>query len=225
MRAVGSPVGLGSRAVLEPYRGAPRGDRFHVRVRWRTCPFPAVERAVPSAGRILDLGCGHGLFSLLMAAAHPAREVTGVDVDAGKIAVAVQAARALGLDNVRFAASADGALPPGPWDAVTVVDVLYLLGVGRARRLLGEAAATLAPGGVVVVKEMDERPRWKHWLNTVQELTSTRVTRITQGDHVEVVAPAVLVAALEQSGLVVTTQRLDRRYPHPHLLITGRRDL
>jgi 2-polyprenyl-3-methyl-5-hydroxy-6-metoxy-1,4-benzoquinol methylase len=223
MSTAATTAGLDARAVLRAYRDAPRGDRFHVRARWLSCPFPAVERAVPPTGQIVDLGCGHGLFSLLMASASAGREVTGVDVDAHKIAVAERAAQALGLDNVRFVTSPDGALPAGAWDAVTVVDVLYLLGVDRARRLLGAAVSALASGGVAVVKEMAEHPRWKHWLNTVQELTSTRVTRITQGDHVEVVPPTVIVDELERAGLAATTLRLDRHYPHPHVLIVARK--
>jgi len=64
--------------------------------------MPAIEAEVPRRGRVLDLGCGHGLFSLLLAATSPERQVTGVDVDGDKLGLARRAAEALGLDNVRF---------------------------------------------------------------------------------------------------------------------------
>lgn len=109
------------------------------------------------------------------------------------------------------------------WDAVSFVDVLYLLGWDQAQRLLQAAAAALVPGGVVVIKEMDVQPAWKRRLNHVQELLATRVVRTTQGDQVEVVPPTVLVGELERAGLTVGRQRLDRGRLHPHHLIVGQR--
>ncbi len=199
-----------------------RGDRFHTAVRWRTCPFPAVEAAVPRAGRVLDLGCGHGLFSLYLAAAGPDREVVGVDIDADKLSSARRAAADAGID-VRFEVAPDGRVPAGPWDAITVVDVLYLLGEPAALDLVGRAAAEVGPGGVLAVKEMAVRPRWKYELARAQELVATRVLRITEGDEVAIVPPDDIAAAMADAGLEVTRERLDRRAPHPHLLLLGRR--
>lgn len=207
--------------VLAAYRDAPRRERLHVAGRWRSCPFEALEAHVPRAGRVLDIGCGHGLFSLHMALASPQRQVTGVDVDRKKIELARQAAKSAQLTNVQFEVAEPRDLPSGTWDAVTVVDVLYLLGLDQASRLVTAAAGTLAADGVLLIKEMDERPRWKYRLNTVQELVATRVVRITAGDHVQVVPPAVIVAAMEKSGLVVERHRLDRGRLHPHLLLAG----
>ena len=178
MSAAVAPPGA-ARLVLDAYAGLGRGDRFHVAVRWRSCPFPAVEAAVPRAGRVLDVGCGHGLFPLYLAATSPERTVVGVDVDAAKLVSARRAADAAGLP-VAFAVEA----PEGPWDAITIVDVLYLLGEGPAVDLLSRLAATLAPGGVMAVKEIDVRPRWKYQLARWQEIVSTRITRITAGEGV-----------------------------------------
>ena len=50
-----------------PVGRCPRGDRFHTAVRWWTAPFAALEREVPLAGDILEVGCGHGVFSTYMA--------------------------------------------------------------------------------------------------------------------------------------------------------------
>jgi 2-polyprenyl-3-methyl-5-hydroxy-6-metoxy-1,4-benzoquinol methylase len=204
------------------YAGLGRGDRFHVAVRWRSCPFPEVEARVPAAGRVLDVGCGHGSFALYLKARSPRREVVGVDVDGAKLASARRAAAAAGLD-VGFAEAPGGELPAGPWDAVTVVDVLYLLGQDRALDLVTRAAGALGPGGVLAVKEIDVRPRWKYELARAQEMVSTRVTRITAGDGVAFVPPELVVGAMQAAGLTVARHPLDRGSLHPHLLITGRR--
>jgi cyclopropane fatty-acyl-phospholipid synthase-like methyltransferase len=211
-----------ARRVLGAYGRLGRGDRFHVAVRWRSCPFPQVEAHVPPGGRVLDVGCGHGVFTLYLAASAPERAVVGVDVDAAKLVGARQAARHASLP-VTFAESVGGELPAGPWDAVTVVDVLYLLGPDRALDLVGRAAAALAPGGVLAVKEIDVRPRWKYELARVQEVVSTRVTRITEGVGVAFVPPDDIAEAMASAGLAVSRHRLDRGSLHPHLLLVGRR--
>ncbi|HEY3139506.1 MAG TPA: class I SAM-dependent methyltransferase [Acidimicrobiales bacterium] len=205
------------------YRDAPRREQLHVAGRWRSCPFAAVEARVPDNGRVLDIGCGHGLFSLYLAMASPDRQVTGIDVDRKKIELAIQAAKTAELGNVQFEVAEPRDLPTGSWDAVTIVDVLYLLGIDLARRLVTAGAAAVAPGGIMLVKEMDERPRWKYRWNKLQELVATKVARITEGDHVQVVPPELIVTDMEQAGLTVSRHRLDRHSLHPHHLIVGHR--
>jgi 2-polyprenyl-3-methyl-5-hydroxy-6-metoxy-1,4-benzoquinol methylase len=228
--ATGTGAGARPRAdgaaarALAAYDDLGRGDRFHVAVRWRSCPFPAVEARVPRAGRVLDVGCGHGLFALYLAARSPDRAVVGVDVDAAKLESARHAAARAGLP-VDFVEAVGGALPAGPWDAVTVVDVLYLLGPAAALDLVARAAAALGPGGSLVVKEIDTRPRWKYQLARLQEMVSTRVTRITEGAGVAFVPPDDIAGAMHAAGLSVTRHPLGRRSVHPHLLLVGRRPL
>lgn len=214
------PADPAARRALAAFAGAGGTDRFHVRARWWSCPFPLVEAAVPRRGRVLEVGCGHGLLSLYLAASAPERRVTGTDVDEGKLAVARAAAAALGGD-VRFLPATPGRLPEGPWDAVVIVDVLYLLGPAAAGDLLAAAAAALVPGGVVVVKETGHRPRWKWALSAVQERVSTRLLRITEGDHVAFLDDGDVAAALAAEGLEVTRRRVDAGYPHPHHLVVG----
>jgi 2-polyprenyl-3-methyl-5-hydroxy-6-metoxy-1,4-benzoquinol methylase len=208
--------------ALGAYAGAPRADRIHVRVRWRSCPFPEVAARVPTSGRILDLGCGHGLFSLYLALSEPGRQVTGIDVDADKLAVARAAAARVGA-SVSFAAVEEGHLPAGAWDAVTIVDVLYLMGRDRALEVLQVAAAALAPGGLLIVKEVDVHPRWKYRLTRWQELAATKVLRITEGAEVVFMPPSDIGAAMEAAGLEVHHEPLDRGRLHPHHLVIGKR--
>jgi 2-polyprenyl-3-methyl-5-hydroxy-6-metoxy-1,4-benzoquinol methylase len=211
-----------ARRVREAYSGLGRGDRFHVAVRWRSCPFPQVEAHVPRVGRVLDVGCGHGVFPLFLAARAPERQITGIDIDADKLVSARHAAAQAGLP-VTFAEVTDGRLPDGPWDAITVVDVLYLLGHDAALDLVRRAAAALAPGGVLVVKEIDVRPRWKYELSRLQEVVSTRVTRITAGEALAIVPPDAIAGTMVEAGLTTEQLPIGRNSLHPHLLVIGRR--
>ena len=209
------------RAALALFRTAPASVRAHVTIRWWSAPFAAVSAALPRAGHVVEIGCGHGLFSAYAALDAPGRTVVGVDIDEDKIRYA-QAATA-GTDRLGFRVAPSGAVPDGPWDAAVFVDVLYLLPAAEQRRLITEAVAALAPGGVVVIKEMGTEPAWKVRWNTAQETLAVKVLRITEGGSFDFVAPAVMAGWLTELGLEVEARRLDAGRVHPHHLLVGRR--
>lgn len=213
------------RETLALYAGASAAARFHVRVRWHSCPFPAIAEEVPRSGRVLEVGCGHGLMSAFLALESRARIVRGIDVAPGKVREARTAAdhaRRRGAD-LDFDCVQPGELPPGPWDGIVIVDVLYLLEEPAQRSLLERCASLLAPGGVLAVKEMSTRPRWKFWWNELQETLAVRLFRITWGGPFTFLPPTTLESAMRELGLQASSRRLDRGRPYPHHLLVGRR--
>jgi 2-polyprenyl-3-methyl-5-hydroxy-6-metoxy-1,4-benzoquinol methylase len=221
MRRPSSPA---ARRAIDLYDDAPRGDRFHVRLRWWTCPFPAIEARVPATGRVLEVGCGHGLLSLYLALSGPDRIVTGVDIDEHKIALATQAAGRLrsGEADAAFGVVEPDGFAEGRYDAIVIADVLYLLGGDARQALLAACVDHLADGGVLLLKETDRVPRWKGAITVAQERLATEVLRITEGEEVSFAPPSEFVDQLREAGLDVTTERVDRGYLHPHLLIVAR---
>jgi 2-polyprenyl-3-methyl-5-hydroxy-6-metoxy-1,4-benzoquinol methylase len=222
-RSVRASPGAG---VVSLYDGAPAAVRAHVRVRWATCPMRAVAAAVPPAGRVLEVGCGHGLLSNHLALESGARHVLGIDVDRPKIDAGNAAARRGGQEGrCRFEVSPPGDLPDGPWDCIAIVDVLYLLPADVQRDLLRSCAAGLGPGGMLVVKEMAPTPRWKAAWNRCQEALAVRLLGITVGEgRFTFVPPEELAAWMAGDGLVAGHRPLHRGYPHPHHLVVGRKD-
>lgn len=209
--------------ALAAFRGMGAGARVHTSLRWATAPFDDLAAMLAPTGRILDVGCGHGLLSLHLALRHPEVEVLGVDVDADKLVLARRAATAAGVDDRVSFREVDSTWLPAPRsvDAVVVVDVLYLLPADRAAELLGAATRAVVPGGRVLVKEMADGPRWRRRWVRAQELVSVRVTRITRADHVELHREAAIRAPLEAAGFDVTRHRLSTRSPHPHVAFLG----
>jgi SAM-dependent methyltransferase len=133
-------------------------DALRLRQRWFGSPFAAVEPLLPREGTILDLGCGFGVMAACLALGAPHRRVIGLDVDAGKVA---RGRRWYGhLPGVDLRVADLDATPLPSTDAVVVYDVLHHL--ADADTALARVARALRPGGMLVVKENDVTPAWKH---------------------------------------------------------------
>jgi len=187
----------------------------------------AVERELPERGDVLEIGCGHGMFSLTAALGSSDRHVVGADIDGAKLVEARRAADAAGLgtDRLEFSEVEPAWRPPVEvlYDAVVILDVLYLLGLRGALDLTRAAARVVRPGGRLLVKEMDTELRWKARFCAAQEFAATRLTHVTEGSTVELVPLDALRSVMEDEGLQVGVRRLDRHLPWPHALLVGTR--
>ena len=156
-----------SRAVHR-YRSAPLGARLFVHGRAFLSDLAFIERFVPKTGFIVDLGCGHGLFACVLREASDTRRVLGIDLDPRKIAVARGAVR--DTQWLRFEVGDIVADPPPKCDAVTLVDVLYLLPYDAQEQVLRNAASALGEGGPLIVKAQERRTDPRYALTYAQEM-------------------------------------------------------
>ncbi|MCC7114696.1 MAG: methyltransferase domain-containing protein [Burkholderiales bacterium] len=105
--------------------------------------------------RVLDVACGEGYGSALLAGA--AREVVGVDIDAPTIAHARAAYAAVA--NLRFAEGSATRLPlaDASVDLVVSFETLEHLDASDQGPMLAEVARVLAPDGVLVLSAPNRR--------------------------------------------------------------------
>jgi SAM-dependent methyltransferase len=116
--------------------------------------FPAVDGLVPrleTGARVADVGCGHGLSTLQIAARWPASTVTGFDLHRPSVLVARAKAVEARAENVAFHVSDAAGVGPGPFDVVVFSDSLHDMGDPPAA--LTRAREVLVDGGIVVVVE------------------------------------------------------------------------
>ncbi|MGK5682027.1 class I SAM-dependent methyltransferase [Actinoplanes sp. URMC 104] len=114
--------------------------------------FPAVPGLVEkleAGARVADVGCGHGVASLLVQQTWPASTVTGFDSHEPSIAVA--RANALEAGSPVTFRVADAAAITGEFDVVVFFDSLHDLGDPPAA--LRAAYESLSEGGLVVAVE------------------------------------------------------------------------
>lgn len=141
------------------YRGLGWPTWF-VRIRFFTAPFKALVPHIPENGFIVDLGCGYGLFSNLLARMSPQRRILGLDLDKEKIFYADR-----GLPNVKFQLADITKIDIQPADCILLIHVLHHLNsYGEQSVLLNACMNRLAPGGRLVICEVEPHPWWKYVL-------------------------------------------------------------
>lgn len=134
--------------------------------------LPALDGVVQQleAGiSVADVGCGHGHSTLLMAQAFPRSRFHGFDTHAASIEQARLHADEVGAgDRTEFSVARAGDYPDRRYGLICFFDVLHDLGdpVAAARH----AAATLAPGGTVLVVEPFAHDRVEDNIGTVGQL-------------------------------------------------------
>jgi len=194
----------------------------YLRIKFRICPVLRTEAYVPDKGDILDLGCGNGLFAAIMKLGSPARSIVGIDLDARKIAAA---RKSLGnLPHVDFRLGDVAATGYPKADACTIIDVLYLLPVEAQNRILRMCAIALPPGGTLVLKEMDKKPRWKYFWNMIQETISVKIVGFTLGSRFYFRTRKDYVATLAGLGFTLEVVPLHRGYAYSHVLYLARKN-
>jgi SAM-dependent methyltransferase len=205
--------GAGFAVLYRAYAAAPFAVRLHALGRYVTCPFLRVLPhlpAPPAGARLLDLGAGHGTFSRLAAEFRGARAVA-VEPDARKVFATFRHLR------VRFVAAYADALR-GPFDAVSIFDVLVRVPMAAWDPILASARDALRPGGVLLLKEIDPENRFKGKWNRVQEKIAD-LLGMTLGDAFSYETRGEIRARLERLGFEgFEAVELGQGYPHAHIL-------
>lgn len=210
---------------LAAFDALPLKERLFVRGRLFTAPLLEVARRAPS-GRIVDVGCGHGLMVSLLASGRPERTVVGLDPDPKKIDWAKASVGT--LPNVSLEVGTVEALAAraaGTFDAVVVCDVLYLLPKPAWRGFLEACRALLEPGGALLLKEAEADRSWRYYKCLAQERLMVQLLRRTKSSGgLGFVPRAEMELELSHAGFKLDeVVGLGRGYTTPHVLFAARR--
>jgi 2-polyprenyl-6-hydroxyphenyl methylase/3-demethylubiquinone-9 3-methyltransferase len=214
------PPPVAIRRSLARYKGQPLGIRGFVLARHLLAPLARVVGAVPPAGRILDVGCGHGLFANALALGSPARQVLGVDPSGAKIAIA--RASAARLPNVRYVQGIVQQIDEDNFDAITILDVLYLLPIEEKLAVLRACRERIAPDGVLILKANDTRPPWKYRVARLQEQAMTGLGLTLGHGELHFLSREQNANLLELAGFQPRFVDLNNWLPYPHVMFVSR---
>lgn len=197
------------------YEGVKPAHRYYVAGKFAFDPVFKLLSELTALGRVLDLGCGRGQLSLLLLELGHATHVTGLDSDAAKIDVA----RAAGPEaDFRVADVARAELPPA--DTILLIDVLHYLPLAEQDALLLAAVAALAPGGRLLVRELDGDPSARGAVTRAFEWFGRKI-RLNRGRATAYRPARAVTDLLECAGLPCRVQGASERTPFANVLIVA----
>jgi 2-polyprenyl-3-methyl-5-hydroxy-6-metoxy-1,4-benzoquinol methylase len=215
-----APEVYGRDAIARIVRALPPLERAYSLVRFsilRPKILSVMDLLLTDEGRILDVGCGFGLFAAYFGQTQPRRRIVGVDPSARRIGLARDVATRLGLREHSFVVGdvrdADVA---GPFDAAYVLDVMHHLPIGDQRRVLERLRGLLVPGGMLLLKDITTEPRTGLLFTEVLDRLMVGFDEpLAYRHHRE------WGAMLTELGFKVRMVRVPDILPYPHVVIAA----
>jgi 2-polyprenyl-3-methyl-5-hydroxy-6-metoxy-1,4-benzoquinol methylase len=163
--------------------------------------LPALDGVVgklKAGATVADVGCGHGLSTILMAQAFPNSQFVGYDFHPASIAAATAHARQHGLTNLRFEVGRAQDFAGRDFDLITCFDCLHDMGDPEAAA--SHIRASLKPGGTWMIVEPAAGDKLEDNINPVGRLYYSASTMI-----------CVPTSLAQETGLALGAQAGERR--------------
>jgi len=172
--------------IFNLYNNIPLMDKILIYVRL-ICLQPimmTLDKYLPQNGVTIDLGCGYGLVSNLLAL-ESARHLIGVELSEQRATVAEKSVG--DRRNIEFLTEDATKYEIPRCHAVLLLDVLCLLPNDAKINILAKAHDSLRKNGLLIVKDTAKSPRWKYLYTYIEEFVKLNLEVI--GYHKSVLAP------------------------------------
>ncbi|MDP9035663.1 MAG: class I SAM-dependent methyltransferase [Myxococcota bacterium] len=210
----------GGRAISRIVRSLPALERAYSLVRFsilRPKLLSVMDLLLTDEGRILDVGCGFGLFAAYFGQTHPRRRIVGIDPDARRVQIARDVSARLGLRDHTFAVGDVRDTPAsGPFDAAYVLDVMHHLPRADQQPVLATLRDLLAPGGMLLIKDITTESRFGlHFTRALDRAMVGPREPLSYRHHQE------WGEMLRELGFRVRMVRVPDVLPYPHVVIAA----
>lgn len=195
--------------LLEIYSKLGFFVKIYTYIRILTTPLFEIEKYVPKSGRILDIGCGMGIFSNLLCLMSESRSAIGFDISRKRVDLAkTTAARKKQLSS--YVQDAKDVNFDG-FSIITIVDLLHHMPYSEQEDVLRKAYLGLESPGTVVLKDLEKKPIWKYFFHYVQDSISCR-SKLFFRSSMET------INLLDDIGFTVTVIPIESFLPYPNIL-------
>jgi 1-acyl-sn-glycerol-3-phosphate acyltransferase len=140
--------------------------------------YVTFHELVPKKGTVLDIGCGYGFMSYMLAFTSEQRIITGVDYDEDKIDTARHCFSK--TDRINFVHANIMEFDLGNYDAIIMADILHYLQPDEQKKLIEKCIGKLNEGGVIIIREGDKDISQLHKRTRLSEFFSTKVVNFNK---------------------------------------------
>lgn len=204
--------------------------------RLKATPLDKILEFIPKNGKLLDLGCGFGVFPKTISQARPELEIIGIDPSEKRIGIAK---KSINNPKIKFKKAVINDLDENDFNCIILIDVIYLLAQQELKDLLDSCFNKLIPRGVLIIKTMDERRRIRYAMTrastTLSSLvysflikfspdnTANRILGIRRNKP-NYLSCEELTNLLEKTGFSVETYDAPMMFiPYPHIIYVAKK--
>jgi 2-polyprenyl-3-methyl-5-hydroxy-6-metoxy-1,4-benzoquinol methylase len=190
--------------------------RQMIRFRPYICPFHDLLPHIPRNGSVLEVGCGVGMMSVLLAHCGATKRALGIDVSEKAIETARSSVAPQGVD-LRFRSVEASEGYPDGFDTVVCIDVLHHV-LRQDQRAFVERLVSVRPGKTLVFKDVSPKPAWKAFASILHDLVLSR-------QFIAIPREAEVREWIEEAGMtVVVDRRLDTLWYSHYLLVAEKNE-
>jgi 2-polyprenyl-3-methyl-5-hydroxy-6-metoxy-1,4-benzoquinol methylase len=202
------------------FSSGPLLSRMIQQLRPYICPFHELLAVVPKNSSVLDVGCGSGIFLGLLIKRVGLRSALGFDysesgIELAKLMLANMPAEM--TKNIDFELrNANQPWPEGDFDVVSMIDVMHHVNPAAQRKVFLEAVDHVAPGGLLLYKDMADKPFVFALANKLHDLIMAR-------QWINYVPTALIKRWATEAGLYVVLESRCRMIWYAHEWIVFRK--
>jgi 2-polyprenyl-3-methyl-5-hydroxy-6-metoxy-1,4-benzoquinol methylase len=184
-------------------------------LRKKICPFDSIIEEFPPEGEVLDVGCGYGTFCIMLSEKRPKIKITGIELDKDRVIKAKNRIKSLDIELLN--ADATNFEIGKNFDIIICLDLIHHIPYENHACLLNNLNKQLKRGGLLIVKDMDNRPFIKYLWNNLQDIVMTKSTVFSY------MSKDKMVTLLQDGGFKVESVKDISNLLYAHFLITCRK--
>lgn len=140
--------------------------------------YESFQRLIPAKASVLDLGCGYGFLAYMLYFLSDERQITGVDHDEEKIAVANHCYSKTA--RISFVQGDIAKFAVRGYDAIIIADVLHYLVPEAQEIVLKNCFSGLNAGGKLIIREGNADLKERHKGTKLTEFFSVKVMKFNK---------------------------------------------